>query len=451
MSGLNLNVSAYESLSTPEQIFVITNLERVQRGLPPAVALTTQLNSVASTGIADSTDPILNGWTLTGGTQVYSWGSNWAEGTINPLGSDYYWVYDDGYPSDNGDCQTANAPGCWGHRDNILGTFISSSECSNNPSLYMGTANSNSQYDEIFAGGCGPAPSDEIFTWSQALAILGSSTTVPPPSIPTNVSATASNSTSVTVKWTASTDTGGPGLAGYYIYRNGTMIGNSTTTSYVDNTVAASTTYNYTVAAYDSDNPPNVSAQSPSASVTTPASSPVLTTVTGTVINASTNQPISGAYVTTGIHATANGAATTYTNSKGQYTLTNLIPNTSHSFYYTAGGYNEYTTSETYPAETAVLNVSMTPILNTTTVQGTVYNATTHAPIAGVYVTTGVYGTSNGAATATTNATGQYTLTNLVPNKTHDFYFTANGYDAYSTSETWPIGVYTLNANLTPL
>jgi chitodextrinase len=74
------------------------------------------------------------------------------------------------------------------------------------------------------------------------------------------------------VHWNASTDTGGPGLGGYYIFRNGTQIKSVTasTTSYTDTTVTAGTQYTYTIEAYDTSN--NVSAASSAASVTTPNS-----------------------------------------------------------------------------------------------------------------------------------------------------------------------------------
>jgi hypothetical protein len=69
-----------------------------------------------------------------------------------------------------------------------------------------------------------------------------------PPSAPSGLTATATSSTSVSLSWTASTDTG---VTGYDIFRNGTKIGTSTTTSYTDNSVASNTAYTYTVTAYD--------------------------------------------------------------------------------------------------------------------------------------------------------------------------------------------------------
>lgn len=112
------------------------------------------------------------------------------------------------------------------------------------------------------------------------------------PSTPASVSAIATSASSVTVSWNASLDSGGPGLGGYYILRNGTQIGSvgASSTSYIDSTVSAGTNYNYTVEAYDTTNPPDISAASAVATVTTPANAQaptvaVTTPATGALIH----------------------------------------------------------------------------------------------------------------------------------------------------------------------
>jgi YD repeat-containing protein len=87
------------------------------------------------------------------------------------------------------------------------------------------------------------------------------------PSTPTGLSATAASPSRINLSWTGSTDTGGSGLAGYRVYRGGSLIASTTTTSYSNTGLAASTTYSYTVAAYD--NASNTSSQSNTASATT--------------------------------------------------------------------------------------------------------------------------------------------------------------------------------------
>jgi fibronectin type 3 domain-containing protein len=92
------------------------------------------------------------------------------------------------------------------------------------------------------------------------------------------VAATAQTPTQVLVSWTASTDAG-TGVAGYRVYRDGSMVAlaSVTTTSYTDNAVVANTLYSYTVRAFDAATPPNESALSGSVSATTPPA-PVLDT-----------------------------------------------------------------------------------------------------------------------------------------------------------------------------
>ena len=105
MSPLSLNLTAYEAMTVPEQIFVITNLERTDRGLAPVAGLTTQLDNVAQTrGGRQRRSSLCRRPPSPVAPRSMSWGSIWAGGTANPLGSDYYFMYDDGTNSPNGDC-----------------------------------------------------------------------------------------------------------------------------------------------------------------------------------------------------------------------------------------------------------------------------------------------------------------------------------------------------------
>jgi chitodextrinase len=92
-----------------------------------------------------------------------------------------------------------------------------------------------------------------------------------PPSVPTGVGGSASSSTQVNLSWSASTDN--VGVTGYTVYRGGAQVATvaGSTLTYSDTSVAASTTYSYTVDAFDAAG--NHSAQSSPASVTTPVSS----------------------------------------------------------------------------------------------------------------------------------------------------------------------------------
>ncbi len=107
--------SNWASLTVAEQIFVIVDLERVDRGLQPFLGLSFFWNVEAQIGAAANADPP----TPTG----YPWvATEWAGGSADEsaLEADYIWMYDDGFGGPNIDCQTANAAGCWVHRDNIL-------------------------------------------------------------------------------------------------------------------------------------------------------------------------------------------------------------------------------------------------------------------------------------------------------------------------------------------
>lgn len=91
-----------------------------------------------------------------------------------------------------------------------------------------------------------------------------------PPTAPSGLIASAGGPTQVNLTWNEASDTGGSGLAGYRVTRNGQVIATVTTNSYLDNTVTANTVYSYTVVAYDVAG--NTSPVSNTASITTPSS-----------------------------------------------------------------------------------------------------------------------------------------------------------------------------------
>jgi uncharacterized repeat protein (TIGR03806 family) len=198
---------------------------------------------------------------------------------------------------------------------------------------------------------------------AQALALTlvacgggdGGDTSPPPPnspdilapSVPAGVTATATSPTQVELTWTASTDVG-TGVAGYRVFRNGgaNPVASVTTTGYTDSNLTPTTSYSYTVRAFDGANPPNQSAFSTAVTVTTPdpplvdttpptvptnfAGTPLSTTEIRLSWTASTDSGIgvAGYYVyrdgATTPTATVNGA-TTFTDS-------GLAANTSYTY-----------------------------------------------------------------------------------------------------------------------
>src|SRR6185295_4181814 len=75
------------------------------------------------------------------------------------------------------------------------------------------------------------------------------------PSVPANVTAAAASNVRIDVSWSASTDTGGSGVAGYRIFRDGAgavlATVNAPATTYADSGLAANTQYSYAVRAFD--------------------------------------------------------------------------------------------------------------------------------------------------------------------------------------------------------
>lgn len=128
--------------------------------------------------------------------------------------------------------------------------------------------------------GCGSGPPPADFT---------------PPVKPTNLTATASSTGTISLAWTATTDSGGSGLGGYNILRctgscTPTVILQSVgsgATSFIDsNAIAASTTYTYAINAFDNASPANVSLTSATASATTAAAIQQITTASDDFVRA---------------------------------------------------------------------------------------------------------------------------------------------------------------------
>jgi uncharacterized protein YkwD len=107
--------SNFESYGSRAQVIIVANAERTSRGLPNLpenAALDNLAQAGAQAGGGQGADPT--------GPNGYAWGSNIAWGDPTALSADFGWMYDDGPNSENIDCTSASAPGCWGHRENIL-------------------------------------------------------------------------------------------------------------------------------------------------------------------------------------------------------------------------------------------------------------------------------------------------------------------------------------------
>ncbi|MBO0728216.1 MAG: hypothetical protein J2P57_03085 [Acidimicrobiaceae bacterium] len=160
--------SNYRSLTVPEQMLVVIDRERVDRGLPPLRGLTEALDANAREGAnlaGDPPDP---------GAAYRVSDSEWAGGSVSALDADFGWMYADGPGGGNLDCPTPQASGCWGHREGILDNFGTAGN------LVMGAAvNPTGDRTTGDVGGTSIAvtlavtttpPGAYVYTWAQATA-----------------------------------------------------------------------------------------------------------------------------------------------------------------------------------------------------------------------------------------------------------------------------------------
>lgn len=168
----------------------------------------------------------------------------------------------------------------------------------------------------------------------------GTASDVTPPTVPDNLRKVSGTVSSITLGWDASTDD--VAVTGYHLYRNGTLIASPAGTTYTDTGLTVSTTYIYTISAYD--NAANESAVSApystasSADTTAPSvpsnvhTTSVLDTSISIAWNASTDD-----VAVTGYKVYRNGslAGTTVSSS---FTDTGLLPVT--DYVYTVQAYD---------------------------------------------------------------------------------------------------------------
>ncbi|MDE3064154.1 MAG: hypothetical protein KGJ36_00595 [Acidobacteriota bacterium] len=173
--------SNWYSLSTQQQLFVVADLERVDRGLPPYLGLNAALSSAAQHAAATKSDPsIASGFPI--GTDAQgspAFGGAWAGG-FSVLVADYVWMYDDGWGGANNTsnivCTSPGAAGCWAHRDELLG-----SDPGYNPGVGLGCTTCEMGTGFALVGGTAASFVDLIempksgqpamtFTWDQEQA-----------------------------------------------------------------------------------------------------------------------------------------------------------------------------------------------------------------------------------------------------------------------------------------
>jgi hypothetical protein len=160
--------AGFTALSADRQLLVLTDLDRAAYGLAPVPGLNAQLSASAAEGARGDYDPLPAGELSPGGA-VEGFASNWAGGFANVLEAYFEWMYDDGYPSANRDCASAGAPGCWGHRENVLTSLSSESGGSLSLGAAAGTdGEGQAGYTLLIA--LTPQTSDYYYSWTEAQA-----------------------------------------------------------------------------------------------------------------------------------------------------------------------------------------------------------------------------------------------------------------------------------------
>ena len=178
-------------------------------------------------------------------------------------------------------------------------------------------------------------------------------TTQPPPdtaapSVPVDLAVSGTTSTSISLSWSASSDTGGSGLAGYRIYRDGsgTPLTGTSATSFTDSGLASNTSHTYRVTAIDQAG--NESVQSGPVTGTTQVQSdtlapsiPLFLSVTGTTTTSITLRwnpaTDSGGSGLAGYRIYRNGGTVPYASVTGvTFTDSGLVTGTSYSYRVTA-------------------------------------------------------------------------------------------------------------------
>jgi hypothetical protein len=150
--------TGFAALTVPQQLLVLANLERVDRGENPVLGLTSTLDGNAQTGANSDADPPFPA------PFPGSYGTgNWAGGYASTLEADFGWMYDDGLGSPNLECTAADQMHCWGHRHDVIETQLVAP-------LVMGAAEAtNTQFSpsmaELFIGGDSEAPIPSL-TWA---------------------------------------------------------------------------------------------------------------------------------------------------------------------------------------------------------------------------------------------------------------------------------------------
>ena len=261
-----------------------------------------------------------------------------------------------------------------------------------------------------------------------------------PPTAPTSLTAVPASSSAISLSWAASSDA--VGVLAYHIFRDGGEIGTSTTTTYSDQGLSASTTYAYHVVARDAAN--NASPPSNTANATTLATGQSDTQAPTAPTSLSATAVSSTSIALTWTASTDNAGVLGYriyrngsevgTATGASFTDAGLTPSTFYLYSVTARDAAGNTSSPSAPAgattpsgpQSDTQAPTAPPSLSASATSSTTATLSWAASSDNVGVT-GYRVFRNGAEVGTTGSTG-YNDTGLSPSTSYSYTVTA--YDA---------------------
>src|SRR6202043_1868566 len=172
----------------------------------------------------------------------------------------------------------------------------------------------------------------------------------------------------------------------------------------------------FSAAGYASQTVNNVTVTSGTTTTEPPVALSMPGTITGTVTDSSTSNPISGATVS----CTCSGTDQT-TGGGGSYTFSSVPPGT-YSMTFSASGYASQTVNNVTVTSGTTTTVPPVALSMPGTITGTVTDSSTSNPISGATVSCTCSGTNQ-----TTDGTGSYTFSSVAPGA-YSMTFSASGH-----------------------
>jgi gliding motility-associated-like protein len=248
------------------------------------------------------------------------------------------------------------------------------------------------------------------------------------PTAPSGLSSESVTSSSFTLKWNASTDN--VGVTGYEVFKDGTLLGTTTSLTYNVTGLTAGTTYSMTVRAKDAAG--NYSDLSTALSVTTTAAPTY--TVTFTVKDAA-NALVSGASV-------SFKGQTVASNASGVASFTNVAPGTNLPYSASKTGFNDEAGTVTVTSANLAQDIVLTAVGSPT------YSVTFTVKSANNVLVSDASVTFNGQ-TLSSNASGVATFTNIASGTDLPYSVSKAGFNSVSASLSVTTSNVTQNVALT--